>query len=66
MIAGSCGITDSMDMNFSKLWDTGKDRGDWCAAVCEVAKSRKRLKRVNVHECSVASVEPDSLQPHGL
>ena len=34
-------ITDSMDMNLSKLQDIVKDRGAWHAAVCGVAKSRK-------------------------
>ena len=32
-------ITDSIDMNFSKLQQTMKDRGAWCAAVHGVAKS---------------------------
>ena len=34
------GISDSMDMSFSKLGEMVKDRGAWRAAVHGVAKSR--------------------------
>ena len=36
-------ITDSMDMNLSKLQKTVKDREAWLAAVHGVAKSQTRL-----------------------
>ena len=37
------GITDSVDMNLSKLLEMVKDRGAWCAAAHGVAKSRIQL-----------------------
>ena len=37
------GITDSMDMSFSKLQEMVKDREVWHAAVHRVAKSQTQL-----------------------
>ena len=36
-------ITNSMDMNLSKLWEIVKDRGTWWVTVYGMAKSWTRL-----------------------
>ena len=39
------GVTKSMDMSLSKLWEIVKDREVWRAAVHWVAKTWTRLRR---------------------
>ena len=47
-------ITNSVDMNLSKLWEIVKDRGAWCAVVRGVTKSQndfvneQQKQRINI------------------
>ena len=36
-------ITNSMDMNLSKLWEIVKNRKAWCGTISRVAKSQTWL-----------------------
>ena len=54
-------ITDSMDMNSSKLWEIVKNRKVWHAAVHGVAKSQTRHNsaKATVNQ-SLSEVEEDA------
>ena len=41
------GITDSMDVSLSELWELVMNREAWCAEIHEVAKRHDRVTELN-------------------
>ena len=55
------GITDSMHLSLSELWELVIDRETWRAAIHGVAKSRTRLRDfTSLHFMSIESVMPSN------
>ena len=61
------GITDTVDMNLSKLREIVEDRGDWYATVHGVSKSQTRMSNstnpVRYRNATSVTIQPYSLPP---
>ena len=57
------GITDSMDMSLSRLWELVMDRETWHAAVHGVAKSQTRLSWTELNQVQHWTLKRDKCIP---
>ena len=60
------GITDSMEMSLTKVWEMVKDRVAWCAVVHGVRKSQRWLSNWTTTNWSSKTVNFSALNPNSI